>query len=263
MTEYRTLPVDEAVTWIRAWTDHTWPMSLQEAFTIRDTLGWEPLPNEPEFFTTPLSINEHWGGTFPQVTNSESKESILNFPQCPVLRKMNRRPRCQLQPTLSMPPLWSSFGGQAGQETASTHHPNFAGHYLTGSPSQSFSQLHSSASISTHLGEPKSRRTTTRQWRTMTDFHTLPVDEALAWIRAWTDHTWPITLQQAFAIRDALGWKPSPQEPRYFTTKLSINGRENGIISRSNEFGIKGLTFNLSSFPYPNNKQSTQIASID
>ena len=51
MTEYRTLPVDEAVTWIRAWTDHTWPMSLQEAFTIRDTLGWEPLPNEPEFFT--------------------------------------------------------------------------------------------------------------------------------------------------------------------------------------------------------------------
>ena len=62
MTEYRTLPVDEAVTWIRAWTDHTWPMSLQEAFTIRDTLGWEPLPNEPEFFTTPLSINEHWGG---------------------------------------------------------------------------------------------------------------------------------------------------------------------------------------------------------
>ena len=45
----------------------------------------------------------------------------------------------------------------------------------------------------------------------MTDFHTLPVDEALAWIRAWTDHTWPITLQQAFAIRDALGWKPSPK----------------------------------------------------
>ena len=95
----------------------------------------------------------------------------------------------------------------------------------------------------------------------MTDFRTLPVDEGVAWIRAWTDHTWPITLQQAFAIRDALGWKPSPQEPRYFTTKLSINGRENGIISRSNEFGIKGLTFNLSSFPYPNNKQSTQIAS--
>ena len=32
MREFRTLPVEEALTWIRTWTDHTWPMSLQEAF---------------------------------------------------------------------------------------------------------------------------------------------------------------------------------------------------------------------------------------
>ena len=83
----------------------------------------------------------------------------------------------------------------------------------------------------------------------MSDFHTLPVDEAVTWIRAWTDHTWPITLPQAFAIRDALGWKPSPQEPRFFTTKVSTNGQEDGIILCSKELGTKGLTFNLSSAP--------------
>ncbi|MBO3724993.1 hypothetical protein J5X07_08130 [Actinomyces bowdenii] len=56
-----------------------------------------------------------------------------------------------------------------------------------------------------------------------------------------------MSLQEAFAIRDSLGWQPSSQEPRYFTTKLSIDGKEDGIIFRSNEFGIKGVRFRLSS----------------
>ena len=81
----------------------------------------------------------------------------------------------------------------------------------------------------------------------MTDFRTLPVDEAVTWIRAWTDHTWPMTLQEAFTIRDHLGWRPSHQDPTLFTTKLSINSKEDGFIMDSNEFGIKGVRFNLSS----------------
>ena len=81
----------------------------------------------------------------------------------------------------------------------------------------------------------------------MTDFHTLPVDDAVTWIRAWTDHAWPMTLPQAFAIGGHLGWVQSSREPRFFTTKLSITGKEDAIIFESNEFGIKGVRFNLSS----------------
>ena len=75
------------------------------------------------------------------------------------------------------------------------------------------------------------------------------------WIRTWTDHTWPISLQEAFAIRDSLGWIPSPQEPRYFTTKLSTSGKEDGIILESNEFGVKGVRFNLSSIYSPDDNE--------
>ncbi|RRD30120.1 DUF6301 family protein [Actinomyces bowdenii] len=81
----------------------------------------------------------------------------------------------------------------------------------------------------------------------MSDFRTLPVDEAIAWIRAWTDHAWPMTLQQAFTIRDHLGWRPSHQDPTLFTTKLSIDDKEDGFIFDSNEFGIKGVRFHFSS----------------
>ena len=97
----------------------------------------------------------------------------------------------------------------------------------------------------------------------MSDFRTLPVDEAVTWIRAWTDHTWPITLPQAFAIRDTLGWIPSPQEPRYFTTKLSTNGKEDGIILQSNKFGIKGIHFNLSSiYSFDDDEQINRTSHI-
>ena len=94
----------------------------------------------------------------------------------------------------------------------------------------------------------------------MSDFQPLPVDEAVTWIRAWTDHAWPITLQQAFTIRDRLGWIPSPREPRFFTTKLSLNRRENGRISQSNEFGITGISFSLSSTPFLEDIEQEKIA---
>ena len=96
-------------------------------------------------------------------------------------------------------------------------------------------------------GSAKSQRNTTGWYPLMREFHTLPVEEALTWIRAWTDHTWPMSLQEAFAIRDSLGWIPSPQDPTLFTTKLSTNGKEDGFIFESNEFGVKGVRFNLSS----------------
>ena len=42
-------------------------------------------------------------------------------------------------------------------------------------------------------------------------------------VRAWTDHAWLMTLQEAFAIRDRLGWMPAPDDGRFFTTRLSTN----------------------------------------
>ncbi|MBO3724996.1 hypothetical protein J5X07_08145 [Actinomyces bowdenii] len=83
----------------------------------------------------------------------------------------------------------------------------------------------------------------------MTDFRTLPVEEAIAWIRAWTDHTWPMSIQEAFTIRDNLGWKPFPNEPDFFTTPLSRNGHWGGYILQSKDVGIKGVSFDLSSPP--------------
>lgn len=81
----------------------------------------------------------------------------------------------------------------------------------------------------------------------MTDFRTLSVDEALTWIRTWTDHTWPITLQQALIIRDKLGWKPSSRDATFFFTKLSNNGKEDGVFFEDDELNLKGIHFNLSS----------------
>lgn len=81
----------------------------------------------------------------------------------------------------------------------------------------------------------------------MTTFHTLPVDEAITWIQAWTDHTWPITMGKAFFIRDDLGWIPSPDDGAFFSTKLSVNGKENGHIGRESQDEVSGVYFSLTS----------------
>ena len=85
----------------------------------------------------------------------------------------------------------------------------------------------------------------------MTDFRVLPVREAVAWVRAWTDHAWPMTLQEAFAIRDQLGWKPAPDDGTFFITKLSTDNQEDGFIDDVNEGGVKGAKFPLSSRALP------------
>ena len=80
------------------------------------------------------------------------------------------------------------------------------------------------------------------------EFRVLPVAEAVAWIRAWTDREWPMGLQEAFGIRDRLGWRPSPGDGTLFTTKLSDDGREDGFIDDVDEYGnIEGVWFPLSS----------------
>ena len=60
-----------------------------------------------------------------------------------------------------------------------------------------------------------------------------------------------MTLQEAFAIRDRLGWTPAPDDGTFFTTRLSTNGQEDGHIGIVNEGGVNGVSLPLSSRALP------------
>jgi len=78
------------------------------------------------------------------------------------------------------------------------------------------------------------------------EFRVLPVQEAVSWIRAWTDHKWPMSMGEAFAVRDQLGWRPRPDDGSIFATRLSPE--EDGYIGFPDKNGwIEGVSFPLSS----------------
>ena len=60
-------------------------------------------------------------------------------------------------------------------------------------------------------------------------FRIYPVEQGVAIIRAIAEHRWPMHLNEAFALRDQFGWKPAPDNGRFFTTPVS-NGEEDGFI---------------------------------
>ena len=60
-------------------------------------------------------------------------------------------------------------------------------------------------------------------------FRIYPVEEGVAIIQAIAEHRWPMHLTEAFALRDQFGWKPAPDNGRFFTTPVS-NGEEDGFI---------------------------------
>ena len=80
------------------------------------------------------------------------------------------------------------------------------------------------------------------------DFRTYPVDQAIDIIRAIAEHRWPMTVEEAFSLRDQFGWTPAPDDGRFFVTPVS-NGEEDGAISidRENRVYISGIDFNLTS----------------
>ena len=79
-------------------------------------------------------------------------------------------------------------------------------------------------------------------------FRSYPVDQALNIIRAIAEHRWPMTVEEAFSLRDQFGWIPAPDDGRFFGTPVS-NGEEDGTISidRENRIYISGIDFNLTS----------------
>ncbi|MDK7352239.1 DUF6301 family protein [Rothia aeria] len=79
-------------------------------------------------------------------------------------------------------------------------------------------------------------------------FRSYSVDQALNIIRSIAEHRWPMTVEEAFSLRDQFGWTPAPDDGRFFVTPVS-NGEEDGTISidRENRIYISGIRFKLTS----------------
>lgn len=60
-------------------------------------------------------------------------------------------------------------------------------------------------------------------------FRTYPPEEGVAIIRTIAEHGWPMTINEAVALRDQFGWRPAPDDGTIFTTPVS-NGEEDGYI---------------------------------
>ena len=88
----------------------------------------------------------------------------------------------------------------------------------------------------------------------------LPVERAVAWIRAWAELNWPITWETAYATRDKLDWKPNPQDPELFTTELTVGDR-GGYITNYHE-AVGGESIPLTSFNALGEQDDTWIANV-
>ena len=87
---------------------------------------------------------------------------------------------------------------------------------------------------------------------TLSGFRAYPVNQAMNIIRTIAEHRWPITLEEAFSLRDQFGWTPAPDDGRFFVTPVS-NGEEDGHISldvSDNQF-VSGISFRLTSLAPP------------
>ena len=87
---------------------------------------------------------------------------------------------------------------------------------------------------------------------TPSGFRAYPVEQAVAIIRAIAEHRWPMTVEEAFLLRDQFGWTPAPDDGRFFVTLVS-NGEEDGHISldvSDNQF-VSGISFRLTSLASP------------
>ena len=55
---FRAYPADQAIGIIRAIAEHRWPMTVEEAFSLRDQFGWTPAPDDGRFFVTPSAMEK-------------------------------------------------------------------------------------------------------------------------------------------------------------------------------------------------------------
>lgn len=58
VVDFRAYPADQAIGIIRAIAEHRWPMTVEEAFSLRDQFGWTPAPDDGRFFVTPSAMEK-------------------------------------------------------------------------------------------------------------------------------------------------------------------------------------------------------------
>ncbi|MEG8106455.1 DUF6301 family protein [Actinomyces sp. CCUG 33915] len=68
---------EQMVSIVRAWAEHTWPITLDEAFLLRDQCGWTGAPHDGTFFTTPVSSGET-DGTIMKDTRDRNLVNSIN-----------------------------------------------------------------------------------------------------------------------------------------------------------------------------------------
>ncbi|SPF67528.1 Hypothetical protein PROPJV5_0482 [Propionibacterium ruminifibrarum] len=75
-----------------------------------------------------------------------------------------------------------------------------------------------------------------------TVYRVVPPEVGVPVIRKWLEHDWPMTAQQALALRDELGWTPSPRKETLVTTNLGSGMPKDASITiiknRVNSFRI-------------------------
>ena len=63
-----------------------------------------------------------------------------------------------------------------------------------------------------------------------TPFYAYTTEQMVAIVKTWAEHAWPITLAEAFTLRDQYGWIPAPGDGTLFGTQVS-NGELDGAIT--------------------------------
>ncbi|WP_103063213.1 DUF6301 family protein [Actinomyces qiguomingii] len=79
--------------------------------------------------------------------------------------------------------------------------------------------------------EPPTNPTYERELPDGTIYRVVPPEVGVPVIRRWLEHDWPMTAQQALALRDELGWTPSPRKETLVTTNLGSGRPKDASIT--------------------------------
>ena len=79
--------------------------------------------------------------------------------------------------------------------------------------------------------QPRTDPAYERQLPDGTVYRVVPPEAGVPVIRKWLEHDWPMTAQQALALRDELGWTPSPRKETLVTTNLGSGRPKDASIT--------------------------------
>ena len=93
-------------------------------------------------------------------------------------------------------------------------------------------------------------------------FYAYTTEQMVAIVRTWAEHAWPITLAEAFTLRDQYGWIPAPDDDTLFSTQVS-NGELDGAITKDIKNGnLVGSINSRMTTRAPIELKSSQISTI-